>query len=267
MRKYIIIGLFLAVNIAFAAYNPPPSTFPKMVQVPEAVANMSLGILGGSVPAAPAGNTITHEADYWAQGTGTTATPGSTITLAVGDLVVVHVTHDDASTTVTVADDADTPNTYTAVGTVSGNSNSRYNRLYYSVITTAKAGAAITATFSDLQCENCIKMGAMHFSKSGGTWASDTGNYAQDYAAVVTSATATTSDAYGLLIVTGTDSGGASKTLTVCGETPTSNVNESSDLAETAWFIAQQTYTDCTSVATRTGDAWIETQWWAIGLQ
>ena len=55
MRKYIIIGLFLAVNIAFAAYNPPPSTFPKIAQVPEAVANMNFGILGGSVPAAPAG--------------------------------------------------------------------------------------------------------------------------------------------------------------------------------------------------------------------
>ena len=59
MRKYIIIGLFLAVNIAFAAYNPPPSTFPKMVQVPEAVANMNVGILGGSVPAAAGGYSCT----------------------------------------------------------------------------------------------------------------------------------------------------------------------------------------------------------------
>jgi len=45
MRKYIIIGLFLAVNIAFAAYNPPPSTFPKIAQVPEAVANMNFGVI------------------------------------------------------------------------------------------------------------------------------------------------------------------------------------------------------------------------------
>ena len=56
MRKYIIIGLFLAVNIAFAAYNPPPSTFPKMVQVPEAVANMNFGVIAaknaGGAPAA-----------------------------------------------------------------------------------------------------------------------------------------------------------------------------------------------------------------------
>ena len=45
MRKYIIIGLFLAVNIAFAAYNPTPSTFPKIAQVPDAVANMNFGVI------------------------------------------------------------------------------------------------------------------------------------------------------------------------------------------------------------------------------
>jgi len=56
MRKLTIIFLFLAVNVWFALGWTPPSPITPPNTVPDAVANMNMGIIAGSVPAgAPSG--------------------------------------------------------------------------------------------------------------------------------------------------------------------------------------------------------------------
>ena len=52
MRKLTIIFLFLMVNVWFALGWTPPSPITPPDTIPDAVANMNMGILGGSVPAA-----------------------------------------------------------------------------------------------------------------------------------------------------------------------------------------------------------------------
>ena len=54
MRKLTIIFLFLAVNVWFALGWTPPSPITPPNTVPDAVANMNMGIIGGSVPAGEA---------------------------------------------------------------------------------------------------------------------------------------------------------------------------------------------------------------------
>ena len=55
MRKLTIIFLFLMVNVWFALGWTPPSPITPPDTIPDAVANMNFGIVGGSVPAAAPG--------------------------------------------------------------------------------------------------------------------------------------------------------------------------------------------------------------------
>ena len=55
MRKLTIIFLFLMVNVWFALGWTPPSPITPPDTIPDAVANMNFGILGGNVPAAAPG--------------------------------------------------------------------------------------------------------------------------------------------------------------------------------------------------------------------
>lgn len=67
--------------------------------------------------------------------------------LNVGDLVVVSVSQAAGSVTLSsLTDNASTPNTYTSIHATS--TAYRKIALFYSVITTAKSGASITATYS-----------------------------------------------------------------------------------------------------------------------
>ena len=50
MRKLTIIFLFLMVNVWFALGWTPPSPITPPDTIPDAVANMNLGIVGGNVP-------------------------------------------------------------------------------------------------------------------------------------------------------------------------------------------------------------------------
>jgi len=54
MRKLTIIFLFLMVNVWFALGWTPPSPITPPDTIPDAVANMNFGILGGNVPAGEA---------------------------------------------------------------------------------------------------------------------------------------------------------------------------------------------------------------------
>lgn len=75
-----------------------------------------------------------------------TKAAGSTMDLAVGDLVTVFV-RSASSTSTTVTDDATTPNTYTGSSTIWFLTGEGYGQTFTSKITTAKTGATITADF------------------------------------------------------------------------------------------------------------------------
>jgi hypothetical protein len=134
--------------------------------------------------------------------------PGSSIAtnagvnIAVGDLVAVLLHYPISSATVTVADDATTPNTYTVLA--QGGGNSGYDRIAYSEVTTAKTGAIITATFGTGQTDT-TDICAMVFSKSAGTaWNADGGaTGAASFATTVASGNYTTTYDDGVSVAIG----------------------------------------------------------------
>ena len=81
MRKLIIIFMFLMINVWFALGWTPPSPITPPDTIPDAIANMNFGIIGGSVPAGGAATDYTSDGSmvsYWMleQASGATAVDG-----------------------------------------------------------------------------------------------------------------------------------------------------------------------------------------------
>ena len=171
MRKLTIKFLFLMVNVWFALGWTPPSPITPPDTIPDAIARMNVGILGGSGTVTPGGSeTLSFVAEQNGSGTGssTTIATSGTLNVASGDTLIVGVGFDNPDGhTVTVTDGGSNSVTIENSGVAYGDGTNAGLVLGYILSAAANGTATFTATISAGREYRSISV--MQFRKSGGT--------------------------------------------------------------------------------------------------